>query len=504
MYEDVVDDVKEKGYVAVSHVWGVQQMYYAAELGVLGGVDWKIPLSDPNKIGRLVDAMNLHEMEYVWFDVLCMPQDKQDEINLEIPLMGDYYSGAEITYVLSDVEYNIHEDLTKWCDIMCDVMEKERNFTSEEYVWIMSHGRGNILDISPDMWFDRVWTYQEAALSNVVIIVDIKGHQLALTGILMGISYMNKMGEFYAAILFSKSASKFTELCDSIFKRQTGTLDLITVGTNRNCYKIQDKFYGVLGMLGYKDFPVSYNINVEDLNRQIIQYAYSKGDLSWIRIGGNNGPNFIQPPNERLTYISGIWKEEEPGICNIVFEDDALCMDVFSLATVIRCREYGKPEEGYVAKFFEILRNWGFDDDCIVRSLTGFVDIPHEVHETIKIALSSLDINGERDEIAEKLNKLSDNGMEYIRQAGVKIAETIPALGKLTITVVTLHEARENIPVIISGNADIGDEIKLLRIYDNFGRSLGIVCNSGKRKGICVYKKIDVPECSYASYKFTL
>ncbi|KAF9341884.1 hypothetical protein BGZ91_011952 [Linnemannia elongata] len=97
MYENVADDVTNKGYVAISHVWGDQQMYSADELGINSGVNWEIPLSNPNKIRRLVDAMNYYEKEYCWFDVLCMPQDNQGEINLEIPFMGDYYGGADMT-----------------------------------------------------------------------------------------------------------------------------------------------------------------------------------------------------------------------------------------------------------------------------------------------------------------------------------------------------------------------------------------------------------------------
>jgi hypothetical protein len=53
MYEDVRDDVKKKGYAAVSHVWGKQYPYSAEELGIKGGVTWKIPLSSWGKMVRL-------------------------------------------------------------------------------------------------------------------------------------------------------------------------------------------------------------------------------------------------------------------------------------------------------------------------------------------------------------------------------------------------------------------------------------------------------------------
>ena len=78
MYDDVADDVKKKGYVAISHVWGNQIPHPANTLGITG-VNWDIPLSNPDKISRLVDAMMEYDMEYCWFDVLCIPQGKENQ-----------------------------------------------------------------------------------------------------------------------------------------------------------------------------------------------------------------------------------------------------------------------------------------------------------------------------------------------------------------------------------------------------------------------------------------
>jgi hypothetical protein len=57
-YKNVVDDVKEKGYVAISHVWGEQTLYSADKFGINSGVNWIIPLSNTNKISKLVKIMN--------------------------------------------------------------------------------------------------------------------------------------------------------------------------------------------------------------------------------------------------------------------------------------------------------------------------------------------------------------------------------------------------------------------------------------------------------------
>lgn len=99
--------------------------------------------------------MNRHKMEYCWLDVLCMPQDKQDEINLEIPFMGDYYVGTAMTLVISTVDYKKSDDFTKLCKIVDDCIAENRNPTYEENGWISLH-KSSMIDFSKERWFERV------------------------------------------------------------------------------------------------------------------------------------------------------------------------------------------------------------------------------------------------------------------------------------------------------------------------------------------------------------
>jgi hypothetical protein len=175
MYEDIVDDVKEKGYVAVSHVWGDSKDWTwstAKQMGITG-LDWKVPLSNLNKMNQIKRAMETFGKEYCWLDVLCMPQgeDRQWEVNLEIPFMGDYYAGADMVLVLATVDPVISEDFTKWYNLMDDVMENKRNFTKKEVKWLYPNPMVNLLDMSGEKWFTRLWTLQEAIMAKNLILV---------------------------------------------------------------------------------------------------------------------------------------------------------------------------------------------------------------------------------------------------------------------------------------------------------------------------------------------
>jgi len=62
----------------------------------------------------------------------------------------------------------------------------------------------------------------------------------------------------------------------------------------------------------------------------------------------------------------------------------------------------------------------------------------------------------------------------------------------------------EDIPLIISGDANEGDKIVLTRMYDSDNRVLGFVTSESERKGICLYEKMDIPDVLYYSHKFLL
>ncbi len=312
MYEDVADDVKEKGYAAISHVWGDQTMYDPDELGIKGGADWKVPLSDPNKMTIILDSMKDYGKEYCWLDVVCMPQDKQNEINLEIPFMGDYYSGADVTFALAKIHYD-KESYDYWYDMMTDIMKTKRDFTREERGWIVSYGENNamLLDISKEIWFERVWTLQETLLSKSVILVSVDS-KFDLSETFERILFMWKSNNTFASNLFGSYSVELLKMAKILEEAhgygRLGLFDAVVSIDRRNCYKQQDKFYGLLGFLRYTDFPVDYDKSVEDINRAIAKYAYKSGDVSWLAVVGNN-KGFIQPMYNSPLYIGEYWKQ---------------------------------------------------------------------------------------------------------------------------------------------------------------------------------------------------
>jgi hypothetical protein len=404
-YRDVADDVAKKGYAAVSHVWGDQQTYSATELGILGGVDWKIPLSDPNKIHRLVDAMTHYEMEYAWFDVLCMPQDKQDGINLEIPHMGDYYSGSEVTLVLCTVDYHISDDFKKWMEIVANAARLSRSFSTEEIFWMVSLGERKepLFDVSKEIWFTRVWTAQEAIMSKKVILVCTEEY-FNLTSLLHLVIYMSH-NMYLIRDLFKDT--RLHDLSTGMYLYNSGSHDVVgalqTVG-KRECYKQQDKFYGVLGILGYKDFVVDYNISMEDLNKNIVRHAYSKGDISWISVYGTINKGFLQPMHKQSVRVGTSWKEIGR---HMRFEGDSLYVPSKSFATVIRSEKcnLGTADKKFTKWIVLTMVSWGYTLNDAIVIITAFEKYPKIVYEMIDGILRLIVVDADPQEKREYMRK---------------------------------------------------------------------------------------------------
>ncbi len=206
MYDDVKSDVEKNGYVAISHVWGKQKKYWPILLGIRGGVNWNVPLSRRDKMGQMKKSMKQYGMRYCWWDILCMNQDKQDEINQEIPMMGDYYKGSKMTLVLSDIKYVFYKDFEKWNNIVYNAAINGRCLSITEQMWMDRYDDTNdLLNIHQDEWFNRVWTFQEAVMPRRLILVDIDDYHLNLSDLMAKILYIIEENSSRIVHMFGKS-----------------------------------------------------------------------------------------------------------------------------------------------------------------------------------------------------------------------------------------------------------------------------------------------------------
>jgi hypothetical protein len=511
LHESLGTDVLKKGYVAVTHVWGNQIKYKPEDLGIKGGVNWDVPLSNPDKMDRLINAMKHYKMKYVWFDVICMPQDEPDEINKEVPFMGDYYSGATMTFMLANyvpsTSPNVLNGLRFFGRIVRHVPYPTSELADMEYI----STQGAFIDV----WYYRKWTFQEAVLSKKIKFIGYNGHYFSLTNIFKIL--MDKRMQMHKD---DKHNRKGVELAYSMKSFQQGEYVLgkaLYDACERQCDRQEDKFYGVLGILGYKNFHVEYadeKITLEEkdlymkaLNLRIIKHAYSRNDISWLAVQTENTGIVPQLYEDSIRYIGSTWKK---GGCNVAFGDDTLCISACEIAIISDCKARADLGSKWGLQAIQIFREWGFNDIATISAMMGNRELsnsllgagvealkPYNIDGIFDVAIAAKDLLVEASYHAGMTRKSTNSTVRDILNEELRHTDNIckaTSNGKM-------------LALIICGRCDIGDKVILLPIYDNLYRALGMIVDSThRRKGIFLYPGKMVKENGFIFelYKFPL
>jgi hypothetical protein len=476
---DFPESVFENGYVAVSHVWGEQISHTPESLGVRGGVDWEIPLSDARKIDMLKAAMKKFKIEWCWWDVLCMPQGEhnQAEVNKEISHMGDYYNGAMMTLVLSDYKDSGESSLFKGMTAIA----KYTSVGMHLIAW----------DFEGEPWLHRLWTFQEAVMSKQIWLVGPSKNYLDVTDSMKRVAISD---EKYGTNI---SAGPITYLARSIrdyTKHKTSVGRMLYECRNRKCYKPQDRYYGMLGVLGYAKFPVTYDIAMEDLGRKFMEHAYYNRDISWLAIHTVGNTGFI-PTHENITYIGELWREEKPGMCDIKFGQDTLWINACIAADVTDSKIISDD-----ADLYDFCEELGFDESDAVRAIVGHCKLSDGEVKSLKSYRKYYDAKDLPKSLVVFGSVAVDGNIYNLLKKGERHLE----IGWQAACKIVCMETKKDMLLTICGECDVGDKIMLLPMYDIHGRTLGMVVDSTfKRKGICLYPKLDVLY-EYTPYEFPL
>jgi hypothetical protein len=493
IYHDFPKSVYKDGYVAVSHVWGKQTLYSPKNLGINNGVDWEVPLSSIDKMDMLKSAMRKFNMEWCWWDVLCMPQgDKnQEEVNKEIPFMGEYYNGSKITLVLSDEEYPEMNG-----DPRDNIVVK---FLNKGIAKAASHTSiYALLDnwkFSEISWINRLWTFQEAVLSNKIWLVTPSNLYLDVSSAMeraalsnMSFFYMFDSDDFLMNVCVSLSLA-----IKNYKEHRTNVGKMLRDCSHRNYHRPQDKYYGMLGVLGYTKFPVTYDITMEELGKKFMEHAYYNGDVSWLAIHGKTSEFISQ--YKYIKYIGDLWREEKPGICNVKFKENTIWLNTCIVASV-NCRDLAS--RSWDNWKINAYRGWGFGDHDIIRALTGHCKLSDK--ETKSMKNYRLEDESKRTTLQYIMidTKIANKGTIELHEKRRLHMEEMHWACKITCI------TGESKLIFVCGECDIGDKIMILPMYDTYERVLGLVVdNTLKRKGICLYPRLDI-SYKYTPYEFPL
>lgn len=160
-------------YTAISHTWGRWQKPGACSVRVEGVGDWLVPQNTIFEVRSLptILAGVPTSSRYIWFDLVCIPQDGSPKAGEEIARQAAIFRNAEHAIIwfnrLSSWS-GLEEALEYMCSIFLSVDPKGMPTTTggatgffEEYSFDSTIRREQMVT---DGWFSSLWTLQEICL----------------------------------------------------------------------------------------------------------------------------------------------------------------------------------------------------------------------------------------------------------------------------------------------------------------------------------------------------
>lgn len=305
-------------YLVISHTWG--RWVIPETHKRVPGVRWPVPCNSIFDVGDLPDILAgiPFDTRYVWFDLVCIPQDPADPLmKLEIARQAaiftnarwatvwcnrvDDWSGLEAgvrwlssIYIRHSISLGSEikdsspclEDIAKGANKttqLASISDSTRALDGKNLAFPHVRGDNIVGWYEPDGWFSSLWTLQEACLRPDLYLCDrnwrvakSRGDQYSV-GIHGAITLDSLIALFNAALIhFNKSASHPQAIVELIGILDLtgmhkllglGPIDVLLLGNQRYC-EDTNRAIAIMSVLGSTDWYGSRVSATEDIKRK--------------------------------------------------------------------------------------------------------------------------------------------------------------------------------------------------------------------------------------------
>lgn len=297
----IVDQLTEApNYIAISHTWGRWRIKDSA-VGV-EGVPWNVPQNTRFRvedIGTILRSVP-QRPRYVWFDLVCIPQDGSERARIEISHQASIFRGASTAIVwFNDIDvWTSLEASIQWlCASFLQFNESEQpesdfglgnidNLAASSIELFKANatstvpGRDSGLVLNP--WMTSLWTLQELCLRPDILMCNSHwkllsfGHDVPITfDELVALEQANAkaLGSTLAASPKPRGAMEISAML-----RSTGTADLLQMsrptililGDKRHCSERRAE--AVMAVLDATDWYSTTNDAANEANLVMGKY----------------------------------------------------------------------------------------------------------------------------------------------------------------------------------------------------------------------------------------
>ncbi|KAJ5652789.1 HET domain protein [Penicillium longicatenatum] len=284
---------KSPPYLAISHAWSEIFPKQLPLDSSFGG----------DAIKRTLFKRGLSSVRYCWIDLFSIEQDSEDDVNEQIPLMGEIFGIAEAVLIILTNELNLTQEKidsgTSQLDEALAIWEMEAwtDNGAREY-WELGEGRTKLvqaMDIlscfTKTAWGTRIWTLQEYLLARNVLWIGSDLEPISINDELF-IAIPRLCDEFEVAgctardlsinndnsLLFSHFSGMAASRAKSI--ERTRVMELLG---NRKATVPVDEVYGIMAATGV-EISVRPKESREAAWKRWLEAALMAGHLRWLMI----------------------------------------------------------------------------------------------------------------------------------------------------------------------------------------------------------------------------
>jgi Heterokaryon incompatibility protein (HET) len=223
-------------YICVSHTWGRWRKKEEPSLQI-PGVPWLVPQNSKFEVISLPTQIErAFKSGYVWFDLLCIPQDGSERALIEISRQADIFgNAASVVAWLNDVKsWSVMQDILTWFGLFYlhtnvavkdgeyhvpDLPQPEEAIYKNMELYDWTSGDVAALPIiegveetqtiaAPMPWFTSLWTLQEVCLRPGLVLCTKDWEPLTIRcGILVTLDQLIALDNFVSRGEFAESVT---------------------------------------------------------------------------------------------------------------------------------------------------------------------------------------------------------------------------------------------------------------------------------------------------------
>lgn len=265
-------------YIAISYVWGLNTVWK----------EWCGRRVTEQAL-KLSERLSKYTTLPLWIDALCVPQNDGPVKMRELAKMADIYRGATLVLCL------VPEVSVDACNTVarCNALMDDEGYANREdgldiygsFMFATFGEHNSLLNLFASRWWERAWTFQEAALNLRTFLVGEEEESIPIQHLWRIAGPVQRRA---ASVGSQLTMGKPASFWDSVSKMADASVRGLPLGDAMSCVWRRlatvehDKVYSMLGVCKLSEhIRPDYNLTLSAVLMQLFESASSQGDYSW-------------------------------------------------------------------------------------------------------------------------------------------------------------------------------------------------------------------------------